>query len=173
MSFVEIMSSYFRSERLAALYFILPVGLALALGALALLKTDRAAVSWGAGVPALLFGLAFVATGLGVGLRTPAQIEALTAQHAAAPAELIKVELPRMEKVNKNFHTTHYAFGVAALVGLALIYGLGKDWAFGLGAVLVLTAGIGFLIDGFAERRAAPYTAALQALAAQQNQAER
>ncbi len=37
-----------------------------------------------------------------------------------------------------------------------------------LGPALILVGAIGFLIDGFAERRAQPYTDALESLAAEQ-----
>ena len=48
---------------------------------------------------------------------------------------------------------------------LALRFGLRSDLAHGVGTALVFFAGVGLMIDGFAERRARPYTAALEATA--------
>jgi hypothetical protein len=73
-----------------------------------------------------------------------------------------------MEKVNANFKTTFYAFGALALLGLALHYLAGPGWGRGLGTMLILVGALGLLIDGFAERRAVPYTAALEEIAMQQ-----
>ena len=72
-----------------------------------------------------------------------------------------------MEKVNTNFKVTFIAFGVMTAIGLTLMYLISTDWAKGLGSVLILIAAIGFLIDGFAGRRAEPYTVALEQLAKQ------
>jgi hypothetical protein len=44
---------------------------------------------------------------------------------------------------------------------------LKADWAHGVGPAIILIGAMGFLIDGFAERRARPYTEALEALAAE------
>ncbi len=41
------------------------------------------------------------------------------------------------------------------LVGLGLRFGLKADWAHGVGPALILIGAMGFLIDGFAERRPA------------------
>ena len=166
MSFFDVMQAYFRGEKLEALCFILPIGLLLlAFGAVAL-KAERGGYAWGIAIPCFLFGLVLVGTGIGVGGRTSGQVAELERGFAKAPAAMVAKELPRMEKVNSNFRTTFIAFGVLAVLGLALHY-LVAGWGRGLGAVLLLVGAIGLLIDGFAERRALPYTAALQKLAAQ------
>lgn len=72
-----------------------------------------------------------------------------------------------MEKVNANFRFTFYALGVLVAVGLALVLLVHTDWARGLGPALILAGAIGFFIDGFAERRAVPYTVALENVAEQ------
>ena len=53
------------------------------------------------------------------------------------------------------------------LVGLGLRFGLKSDWADGVGPAIVLIGAMGFLVDSFAERRARPYTQALEVLAAE------
>ena len=54
-------------------------------------------------------------------------------------------------------------------IGLGLRFGLKADWAHGVGPAIILIGAMGFLIDGFAERRARPYTQALELLAAEQD----
>ena len=100
-----------------------------------------------------------------MGARTNEQVAELTRSYQDSPANMVETELPRMEKVNANFKTTFFAFGALAAIGLTLHYLVGADWARGLGAVLILLGAIGLLIDGFAERRAVPYTNALEAIA--------
>jgi lipoprotein signal peptidase len=76
-------------------------------------------------------------------------------------------ELPRMQKVNANWSLYIGTWVSLLVVGLVLRFGLKADWAHGLGPALMLIGAMGFLIDGFAERRARPYTQALDALAAE------
>jgi hypothetical protein len=167
MSFVEIMHAYFRGEKLEALAFILPTGVVLVALAAVALKVERGGFAWGVAVPCALFGLVLIGTGVGVGARTAGQVAALEHSYREAPAVMIGKELPRMQKVNTNFRITFFALGVLAAIGLALHYLGGAGWGRGLGSVLILAGAVGLLIDGFAERRAVPYTAALEELAAQ------
>ena len=167
MTFLEVMEVYFRGEKLEAFFFILPAGLVLLGLAAAALKAESGGFAWGVAVPCALFGLVLVGTGLGVGLRTDNQVAELRRAYEEAPAAMAAEELPRMEKVNANFRSTFIAFGVLAVLGVVLILGVRSDWAVGLGSVLVLASGIGFLVDGFASRRAVPYTAELIAISGQ------
>ena len=73
-----------------------------------------------------------------------------------------------MEKVNANFKLTFNVFGVLTAIGLGIHYLGGSNWGRGLGAALILISAIGLLVDGFAERRAEPYTAALVQIAVSQ-----
>jgi len=80
---------------------------------------------------------------------------------------MVAEELPRMQKVNDNWPMYIGTWTTLVLVGLGLRFGLKADWAHGVGPAIILIAALGFLIDGFAERRARPYTEALEALAAE------
>jgi hypothetical protein len=171
MSFIEIMQTYFRGEKLEALFFILPIGLALVAFGVVALKAEHGGFAWGVAIPAILFGLVLAGTGIGVGTRTNGQVVALEKAHTESPVAMVKDELPRMQKVNKNFRTTFYVMGLLAAIGLALHYLVRADWSRGLGAVLILAGALGLLIDGFAERRAEPYTTALEEIAAQSSNA--
>ncbi len=72
-----------------------------------------------------------------------------------------------MQKVNANFRTTFIVFGALTALSLVLIFALRAGWAQGLGSALIVVSALGLLIDGFAGRRAVPYTDALEQLAAQ------
>lgn len=162
-AFLDVLQTYFRGERLEALIFIAPLGLASVAFALMLLRDERTAFTWGVAVPFFILGLALLAVGLGVGLRTPSQVAALLEQHASAPAALFAAELERMAKVNAWWPIYLRTWTAFAVVGLGLRFAVHREWALGLGTALLFFAGVGFMIDGFAERRAKPYTAALEA----------
>jgi len=163
--FLEIMHTYFRGERIEALGFIAPVGVALLVLAAVTLRAERGGFAWGMAVPLGLFGVVAIIVGLAVGLRTPAQVESLEAAYRTDAGAMVTEELPRMQKVNATWPVYVAIWTVLVLVGLLLRFGLRADWAAGLGPALILVGALGFMIDGFAERRAEPYTAALEALA--------
>ncbi|MGI9305602.1 MAG: hypothetical protein ACR2RB_23285 [Gammaproteobacteria bacterium] len=172
MSFIEIMNTYFRGEKLEAYWFILPAGVALVLLGAVAFKVEKGGFALGVAIPCLLFGLILIGTGLGVGTRTAGQIAEIHNAFLEDPVTIGRKELARMEKVNANFRMTYFAFGVLVLAGLLVHYFGGGNWGRGLGAMLILAGGIGLLIDGFAERRAEPYTAALQALSDNQSKSQ-
>jgi hypothetical protein len=170
MSFIEAMQTYFRGEKLEALFFILTIGVALIAFGIVALKAETGGFAWGVAIPAILFGLVLVGTGIGVAWRTDAQVAELKKAYETDAAAMAKEEMPRMEKVNANFRTTFYVFGILAAVGLGLHYLAGPTVGRGLGAMLILVGALGLLVDGFAERRAVPYTQALQEEATQSQQ---
>lgn len=167
MTFLQHMHEYFRGERLEALLFILPAAAVLLVLAGVALRTQGGAFGLGLSIPLALFGLLAGTVGLSVGLRTAGQVAALEQEYAASPKDMVTRELPRMRKVNAAWPVYLWGYAVFAVLGLGLRFGLGSEWAQGVGPALVLIAGIGLLIDGFAERRARPYTQALEALARQ------
>lgn len=165
MNFMEILHTYFRGEKLEALWFILPAGVLLVVLGLVALKAEKGGFAWGVAVPCFLFGAILIVTGATVGFRTDRQVAELEQAYQDSPAEMVRAELPRMQKVNANFRATFYLFGVIALVGLLVHYLVPADWGRAFGAVLILGGAVGLLIDGFAERRAVPYTQALEHVA--------
>jgi hypothetical protein len=168
MPFLTQMQAYFRGERLEALFYICPAGLVLWALAITALKAERGAYAWGLSVPWFVFGLALVGVGAGVGLRTPSQVAQLEQEYSASPKAMVEKELPRMRQVNKMWTTYVSVWASLVAVGFALRFALKADWAHGVGPALMLVGAFGFLVDGFAERRARPYTAALEALADEQ-----
>jgi hypothetical protein len=118
-------------------------------------------------VPLVLFGVFAIGIGAAVGLRTTAQVAELEAGFQSDPGAMVAEELPRMHNVNDNWPIYIGMWTTLVLVGLGLRFGLKADWAHGVGPAIILIGAMGFLIDGFAERRARPYTEALEALAAE------
>ncbi|MER2560430.1 MAG: hypothetical protein ABTQ32_06925 [Myxococcaceae bacterium] len=167
MPFLEQLQVYFRGERAEALFFIAPAAVLLFVVAGAALKSEGGAFGVGMAVPMVVFGLVALGTGLAVGFRTPAQVATLEAEYAASPKAMVEKELPRMRKVNANWPIYLATWTALVLAGLVLRFGLKAEWAHGLGPGLLIVGAMGFLIDGFAERRSRPYTAALEALAQQ------
>lgn len=167
MPFLEIMQEYFRGERAEALWFIVPVGLASLTFAAVVFRTQRDGFMWGVGAPFVVLGLALLVVGASVGLRTPGQVEGLTALYQRDVAAFVAQELPRMEQVNRAWPVYLGTWVTFMALGLGLRFGLHADWAQGLGIALAFFGGVGLMIDGFAERRARPYTAALEQLRAQ------
>lgn len=165
MPFLDAMQTYFRGERVESLFFLVPFGLFCAVLAVVAVRAERGPFGWGFAVPLLLLALLAVGVGGGVGLRTPAQLASLTALFHSDPVAFAAQELARMGKVNHNW-PIYLAIWVGAVgSGIGLRFGLQADWARGLGIGLVFFGASGMIIDGFAERRAHVYMAALEALA--------
>jgi hypothetical protein len=165
MRLLEAMATYFTGEKLEALVFILPIGL-LSLVFGGWLLSEGGGFERGVAVPFLLMGLVMGVVGGVVGLRTPAQVAALTAAVEAAPEPALRDERARMEKVNRAWPTYLVVWAVFGVAGLGLRFATRGDFTQGLGIALVLFSGVGLLVDGFAERRARPYTEALETSAA-------
>ena len=167
MPFLDEMHAYFRGERIESLYFIVPIGIAMVAFAGVTLRAERGGFAWGLAVPLVLFGVFAIGIGAAVGLRTAGQVADVEAAFQNDPGAMVAEELPRMQKVNDNWPMYIGMWTTLVLVGLGLRFGLKSDWAHGVGPAIILIGAMGFLIDGFAERRARPYTEALQILAAE------
>lgn len=167
MPFLDVMHTYFRGERIESLYFIVPIGIAMVAFAAVTLRAERGGFAWGLAVPLVLFGIFAIGIGAAVGLRASGQVAQLEAGFQSDPGAMVGEELPRMQKVNDSWPIYIGMWTALVLVGLGLRFGLKADWAHGVGPAIILIGAMGFLIDGFAERRARPYTEALEALAAE------
>ncbi len=165
MNIIDLMTDYLRGEKLEALIFILPLGLASLVFGMWLLSDAREPFFRGVSYPFLVLGLLLTVTGATGGFRTPAQVTRLSASYVAAPEKTKQEERTRMEKVNKAWPIYLTAWATFGVVGLLLRFALQNELARGVGAALVFFAGVGLLIDGFAERRAIPYSNALESSA--------
>ncbi len=161
---LEAMQIYFQGEKLEALVFILPAGLiSLVVGAW-LMTDSPTSFARGVAIPFLLMGLLMTTVGAVVGYRSPAQVQALEQSLKTNPHAAVTEELTRMSKVNKAWPVYLAIWGLLGVAGLALRFLTSADLLQGIGIALVLFAGVGLLVDGFAERRTHPYTSALHAL---------
>ena len=162
MTLHEALLTYFQGEKIEALVFILPMGLLSLIFGTWLVLDGREAFTRGMALPCLVFGAVLAVAGGTVGFRTPAQVERLEAALEQAPVPALAEEIRRMDKVNRNWPRYVAAYVFMAVLGLGLRLGFRSEFAHGLAAAVVLFAGVGFVIDGFAERRAMVWTETLQ-----------
>ena len=163
MKFLDAMTIYFQGEKTEALVFILPLGLLSLVFGGWLLSEGTAGFARGLAIPFVVMGLVMSIVGGVVGFRTPAQVDTLQAAIAREPASALRDERARMEKVNHAWPIYLGIWAAFGVVGLALRFATKGDFSQGLGIGLVFFCGVCLLIDGFAERRARPYTAAIDA----------
>jgi len=161
MPLQDAVSSYFQGEKIESLVFVLPLGLLSVVFGTWLLAEAREAFARGVGWPFVVLGLALSVTGAAVGFRTPGQVERLEAALSTAPREALVAEQARMAKVNAAWPRYAAGFAALALGGIALRFAVRNEFGRGVGVACMFFAGVGFLIDGFAERRAQLYTASL------------
>ena len=162
MKFLENMIPYFQGEKLEALIFILPLGLVCLIFGGWLLSEGQQGFSKGVAITSITMGLLLAIVGSTVGFRTPTQVAHLQAQFQIEPSATLEAEKERMVKVNRAwpvYLSTWIAFGV---IGLALRLLTQSEFLNGIAVALVFFAGVGLLIDGFADRRAQIYTNAIQ-----------
>jgi hypothetical protein len=167
MEFLTVMHAYFRGEKLQAALFIAPVGLLFLAVAYGAWRSEHGSFLWATAVPSALVGLLLLATGISVAARASGQVAGIENGFTQNVAFVVHQELPRMRQVMVLFSRTIPTFGVMAVVGMGLRFGIPRDWAMALGAVLVAAGGAGLVIDGFAKRRAEVYVVALEKLATQ------
>lgn len=115
----------------------------------------------GAAMPLVLVGLLFGVAGFTVFKRSDADRMRNVYAFDTNPDELKNKELPRMEKVMKNFVALKYAESALFLVGLVLfIYFKNNEaqqfWK-GFGLLLAVMALLAWGADHFAEKRGAVY----------------
>ena len=153
---------YFQGEKIEALVFILPIGLlSLVFGAW-LLSDNPSSFGKGVAIPFLLMGLLMSTVGGVVGFRTPSQASGIVRAMEVNPQAGVQAEIDRMTKVNNAWHLYLVMWGLFGAAGLLMRFATSSDFLRGMGIALVFIAGVGLLVDGFAERRTHPYVDALQ-----------
>lgn len=161
MPLEHIISTYFSGELQESLVFILPVGLLSLVFGVWLLTDAPTAFTRGVSIPFLAMGLLMTAIGSTVGFRTPQQVAQLRHDVRSGEQAVLEAEMARMEGVNRRWRVYLVLWAAFGVTGLALRFMSAGAFPRGLGAALVLFAGVGLLVDGFAERRAEHYAAAL------------
>lgn len=159
-----IIEKYFLAEKQESLLFISIGIIAIILAVLGWLYFKTA--FWkGASIPFLAIAFLQIIVGYTVYARSDEQRIDIVYSLDMNPDQLTKVELPRMEVVNKNFVIYRWAEIALALVGMGLyVYfreNATQEFWKGFGFALFLQAILMLGADYFAEKRAHEYTAAL------------
>ena len=158
MKFLETMLPYFQGEKIEALVFIVPLGLLCMVFGGWLLSEGHPGFARGVAIPFIAMGLVIAVIGGTVGFRTPAQTSQIQQSYSVDPAGTIKSEIIRMEKVNNAWRWYLAIWVIFAILGLVLRLFTTSDFLRGFGIALVFFAGVGLMIDGFADRRAHIYS---------------
>jgi len=157
----QVLQEYFEGEKQLGVGMAV-LGVAVLAAAFWVWRTQSGAFGGWLLVPLALMGVGFGAGGTALAMKTQAQVARLTAQLASEPGALVSAEVTRMARVNANWPRVKVAWSVVTAVALVLLLAMHREWASGLGLALMLLATTLFFVDVFAERRAAPYTAALE-----------
>jgi len=158
----DALHEYFRGERNLG-FALAAYGVFLLAAAAWVWRTQDGAFATALLVPLAVLGVLFGGGGTFLALKTPPQVEKLEADLKAQEKPALDAELARMAKVNANWPRVKLAWAVVTLVALVLLLAVKRDWASGLGLALFMMITPLFFTDVFAERRAEPYTRALEA----------
>lgn len=156
---------YFTAEKSESLVFIF-IGIAAVIAAVVFfffLKTNfYKGMAW----PLLLIALIQITVGYTVYKRSDNDRQRNVYAYDLNPSELKIKEIPRMEKVNKNFVLYRWIEIALAVAGLTLIIlyrsNTDRSFLYGLGLGLLIQALIMLGADYFAEARAKEYTKGLK-----------
>lgn len=161
---LDAIQIYFHGEKIEALVFILPIGLLCLVFGTWLLTDNPSSFAKGVAIPFLLMGLLMSTVGGVVGYRTPSQVSGVVRAIEIDPRAGIKAEIHRMAEVNSGWHLYLVMWGLFGVAGLLMRFATSLDFLRGMGIALVFIAGVGLLVDGFAERRTHPYLDALRSV---------
>lgn len=156
--------TYFNAEKTATLLFMIIGVAAILLAAISffILKTN---FYKGLAIPLLLFGILEAAIGFAVYSRTDKQRIDIAYKMDLDPYALQQKEIPRMEKVVKNFAIYRIAEIVLLLVGIMLFAYFRtneeRQLLAGVGIALAVQASIFLVGDTVAEKRAKTYLTGL------------
>ncbi len=163
---------YFSGEKQESLLFLIVGIVAVLLAAVFwfFIKTNPSFYK-GFAIPLIAIGLIQMIVGYTVYSRTDKQQKDIAYNMGMEPVNYIKhTELPRMEKVMKNFLIYRWVEIAFIIAGLVLIFLFrsdpGKAFWFGLGIALALQAMIMLGADYFAEKREKIYVEELQKMIA-------
>ena len=157
MELLEATQIYFQGEKIEALVFILPLGLISVLFGVWLFTDNPGTFAKGVAIPFLILGLLMSTVGSVVGFRTPAQLAEIKKAMDVDTHGSVQAETQRMTQVNKAWPFYLAMWAVFGIAGLVLRFAGASDFYQGVGIALIFFAGVGMLIDGFAERRTRPY----------------
>jgi hypothetical protein len=148
---------YFNGEKAESFVFIAIgiVALIMAFYFIVILKTSF----WrGVALPFMLVALLEFIVGYTIVKRSPKDISRVESFIKVQPSKIASDEIPRMEKVMKNFVVFRYVEICLIVLGIILMYSSLNDtfWR-GIGLGLFIQASIVLSLDFFAERRGHEY----------------
>jgi hypothetical protein len=155
---------YFTGERHESFLFLGLglLGLALAVICLTVAKTS---FMKGIAIPFLLVSSLEIIVGLTLIYRSPKDIIRVETYLSEKTEMIQKEEIPRMEKVMRNFILFRYTEITLIIIGVILMYGARQNslWN-GIGVSLFIQSSTVLLLDFFAERRGEVYLAYLRTI---------
>jgi hypothetical protein len=156
---------YFIGEKQESFWFIV-IGLCAVVLALAFFLIYKAAFYKGAAIPLIIVGLILGFAGYTVNRRSDSDRIKNVYAYDMDPSQLKNKEMPRMEKVMKNFIILRYIEVILFLIGLGVyvyfIRDFRNDFWRGFGLTLAIMALIALLGDYFAESRGKKYIKGLR-----------
>lgn len=164
MDFAQHLAGYYKGEwreaALLTIFGLIASGLAVVLWR----QADQHTLLKGLFYPvAFLAVFTVLAGGLGV-YNNCQRLAAMPTQYAQNPAAFVQAEHTRFEGkggVNTWWMPLTLLWTAVAVVGIALSFSTSREVVRGVGIGLIFIAAMGFLIDGFAHRRAKHYTSQL------------
>ena len=155
---------YFTGEKLESFLFL---GLGLLGIALAVIFLSVAKTSFmkGMAIPFLLVAALELIVGLTLVYRSPKDIVRVETYLSDKNEMIQKEEIPRMEKVMRNFIIFRFTEITLIIIGIILMYGARQNslWN-GIGVGLFIQSSTVLLLDFFAERRGEVYLAYLRSI---------
>jgi hypothetical protein len=150
MSSIE---KYFNGEKAESYVFIV-IGLVALLIAFYFVFTLKTSFWRGVAIPFILVAMLEFIIGYTIVKRSPKDIYRVESFIKVQPSKITLDEIPRMEKVMKNFVIFRYVEICLILLGIILMYSSLNDtlWR-GIGLGLFMQASIVLSLDFFAERR--------------------
>jgi hypothetical protein len=144
---------YFNGEKAESYVFIV-IGLVALLIAFYFVFTLKTSFWRGVAIPFILVAMLEFIIGYTIVKRSPKDIYRVESFIKVQPSKITLDEIPRMEKVMKNFVIFRYVEICLILLGIILMYSSLNDtlWR-GIGLGLFMQASIVLSLDFFAERR--------------------
>ncbi len=163
MNDLNFIHSYFTEEKIESFFFII-IGVISIILALIFLFIIKYSFFKGLAIPLLVFGCMQVLVGTIVALRVSKDISRVEFQMNNAPQKIRTEELPRIEKVQKNFVIYQWieiALIISGLILFCLFYNSSQTYWKGLGLGILLQASMMFSLDMVAKKRTNNYIISL------------
>ncbi|MBY0426509.1 MAG: hypothetical protein K2Q22_12785 [Cytophagales bacterium] len=161
---MDQIKNYFGAERAESLLFVI-VGFTAVLFGLYLLVWARKSFDQGLAIPLMVLAAVQIVVGGTVFFRSPKDLVRVERMVNSNSIEIQQKEIPRMEKVMKNFEIYRAIEISCILAGLVMMFAFKKnEFVNGLGIGLFIQSSLMLALDFFAERRGWEYLEYLKSL---------